>query len=135
MQKPRTGDAGPPTNLPALDDRGGATSKAKSPKAQSRRAVSVYDGRQCVGHVVANEHGFAAIDPHGRAFPHLFATQAVAMRALPGRAPAHDARGQTEHALRHFLKTALRTYGLRCIAIVPEIPSCVEDSENGSREA
>jgi hypothetical protein len=45
--------------LPALDDRGGATSKAKSPKAQSRRAVSVYAGRQCVAHVVA--HAAAAL--------------------------------------------------------------------------
>jgi hypothetical protein len=54
--------------------------------AASRAPFSVYDGRQCVGHVVAHEHGFAAIDPYGRAFPQLFATQADAMRALPGRA-------------------------------------------------
>src|ERR1700738_456655 len=63
-QKPCTGDAGLPRNLPATSKRGGNSSVAKSPSEQALRptaCLSVFDGRTAVGHVVAwNGRGYEA---------------------------------------------------------------------------
>jgi hypothetical protein len=76
-------------------------SEGQSRRAQAGRGrgvhVPVYEGRQCVGDVVARDDGFAALTPDGRALPNIFGSQLDAITALaesPSPEGASDGRNQ-----------------------------------------
>jgi len=85
------GNAGPSQNLPALDDRGGAGSKTKSPEIQransgtaGRSWQAVYDGRTALGAVKLIDGRYVAVASTGEIVG-FFHTLAEAARSLPAR--------------------------------------------------
>jgi hypothetical protein len=80
--KPRSGDAEPPRNLPALDDRGGASRKTKSPEIQQQ--YSVTDGRTALGTIELIGGSDVAIDAPGQLIG-MFATLKAAVASFGGR--------------------------------------------------